>query len=283
MPIRPEERDDWEEVQNYINAMNFGLDQLKKLPVSNRLIRLTHGMLLDGVRGQNKLPGTFRTSQNWIGGSNINNAVFIPPPHHEINALMGDLELFFHNDEISVSDLVRAAISHYQFETIHPFLDGNGRIGRLLITLFLVSKGMLNKPALYLSDYFEKNRQEYYYHLTQVREKNNLDAWLQFFMEGVIQTSESSVTTFKKITFLREQLIVQIATLGRKHANAKLFLDFLFSHPVVNIQDVMGEVNISMPTANSLLKDFVRLKILKERTGYRRKRVYSFTPYLELF
>lgn len=281
--IQPEERDDWQEVQNYIAAMNFAIEKLDKLPISNRLIREVHEQLLKGVRGERKQPGEFRRSQNWIGGASLADAVFIPPPHREVPALMSDLELFLHNENIFVSDLIRLAIAHYQFETIHPFLDGNGRTGRLLITLYLVSKKLLVRPSLYLSAFFEEYRSLYYENLSGVRNRNDLLQWLKFFMVGVIQTAESSVSTFRKITALKQHLETQIASLGRRQANAQKLLDYLFSQPVVTAKTVEEVVQVSTPTANSLLQEFTTLGILKERTGYQRNRVFSFAEYLGLF
>ena len=179
--VNEEKRDDWEEVQNYISALNGAIDNLKKLPLSSRLIKETHKTLLEGVRGKHKLPGKFRTSQNWIGGASINDAIFIPPTYSSVNEYMGDLEKFAHNDEHYFPDLLKIALIHYQFETIHPFLDGNGRVGRLMITLYLVEKKILKKPILYLSDFFERNRTLYYDNLMRVREKNDLEQWFKFF------------------------------------------------------------------------------------------------------
>ncbi|MFC1731443.1 Fic family protein, partial [candidate division KSB1 bacterium] len=187
--IRPERRNDWQEVNNYIRAINEAIEELEKLPVSSRLIRNTHKTLLQSVRGANKLPGAYRTSQNWIGGNSLADAVFIPPQHQLVNELMGDLEKFLNNDEIEVPALIRIAIAHYQFETIHPFLDGNGRIGRLMISLYLVSKGILGKPLLYLSTYFEKNKALYYNNLSMVRTKNDMLQWIKYFLVGIEQTS----------------------------------------------------------------------------------------------
>jgi len=281
--IQPEERDDWQEVQNYITAMNFAIEKLDKLPISNRLIRKVHEQLLQGVRSERKQPGEFRRSQNWIGGASLADAVFIPPPHREVPELMGDLELFLHNEDVFISDLIRVAIAHYQFETIHPFLDGNGRTGRLLITLYLVSKKLLVRPALYLSAFFEEHRFLYYDNLSGVRNRNDLPQWLKFFMVGVIQTAGSSVATFRKITALKQQLETEIAGLGRRQANARKLLHYLFSQPVVTAKTVEEVVQVSTPTANSLLQDFTTLGILQERTGYQRNRVFSFVEYLGLF
>lgn len=281
--IRPEERDDWQEVQNYIEAMHYAINALDTLPLSNRLIRETHRLLLQGVRGQHKQPGEFRHSQNWIGGASLADAAFIPPPHHEVPDLMGDLEMFLHNEDIFIPELVRVAIAHYQFETIHPFLDGNGRIGRLLIALYLVSKGILGKPALYLSAFFEANRQVYYDNLSGVRLRNDLDRWLRFFMVGVIQTATSSVETFRKIAALKHRLELQIAQLGRRQANADRLLQYLFSQPVVSAQDVETALSCSAPTANTLLQTFSTLGILQEKTGYQRNRIFRFAEYIGLF
>ena len=206
--IQPERKDDRKEVQNYIEAMNSSISKLESLPISTRVLRDAHKILMQGVRGEGKHPGSFRTSQNWIGGATINDAVFVPPSHTELNELMGDLENFLHNENIDVPSLIKTAIIHYQFETIHPFLDGNGRIGRLLITLQLVSSGILKKPVLYISDYFEKHRTLYYDNLNGVRTNNNLGQWIKFFLVGVIETSKSGIQTMQSILKLKEGLLI---------------------------------------------------------------------------
>src|SRR3990170_1699528 len=203
--VAPDKRDDWEEVQNYVAAMNEAIVKLKKLPFSARLVRETHKTLLQGVRGKKKHPGEFRRSQNWIGGATINDAVFVPPVHTSIGELMADIEQFVHNDTHYFPELLKIALVHYQFETIHPFLDGNGRVGRLLITLYLVSKGILKQPVLYLSDFFERNRMHYFDNLMRVREKNDLLQWFRFFLVGIIETAKNSIATFDNILKLQKQ------------------------------------------------------------------------------
>jgi Fic family protein len=281
--IPPEKRDDWQEVQNYIEAINVAIEELKTLPLSNRILKKTHSILMSGVRGDHKTPGEFRSSQNWIGGSNLNNAVFVPPHPTEVPKLMGDLEMFWHNEHIQVPDLIRIAISHYQFETIHPFLDGNGRIGRLLITLYLVSKGLLHKPALYLSDFLERNRSSYYDALTHVRHTNDLMHWLKFFLTAVIETANSSKNTFMAIMALRQEVEHQILGLGRKAEKAKALLMYLYQRPMISVNEAAEILGGSHQVANALVKQLEELGILKEATGYGRNRIYLFERYFTLF
>ncbi len=281
--IAPEKRDDWQEVQNYIEAINVAIDELKSLPLSNRLLKKTHAILMSGVRGEHKTPGEFRVSQNWIGGTNLSNAVFVPPHHVQVPDLMSDLEKFWHNDNIQVPDLVRIAISHYQFETIHPFLDGNGRIGRLLITLYLVSKGLLHKPALYLSDFFERNRGSYYDALTQVRMSNDLLHWLKFFLTAVVETAANSKDTFMSIMSLRQDVEHQILGLGRRAENAKNLLMYLYQRPMISVNEAADALKSSHQVANALIKQLEEMGILKEATGYGRNRIYVFERYFALF
>jgi Fic family protein len=281
--VAPEKRDDWQEVQNYIEAINTAVEDLTQLPLSIRVLKQTHAVLMQGVRGDHKMPGDFRTSQNWIGGSNLNNAVFVPPHPSEVPELMGDLEKFWHNEQVQVPDLIRIALSHYQFETIHPFLDGNGRIGRLLITLYLVDKGLLHKPALYLSDFFERNRGAYYDALTVVRSSNDLLHWLRFFLTAVVETATSSKNTFMAIMTLRHEVEHQILTLGKRAENAKKLLLHLYQRPMVSIGDVAEMLGLTHQSATALVKQLESLNILVETTGYGRNRLYLFKRYFDLF
>lgn len=282
--IQPEKRDDWKEVQNYIQAMNHSISNLKILPVSTRMLKEAHRILMQSVRGENKTPGEFRTSQNWIGGATINDAVFIPPPQSEVNELMGDLENFLHNENIDVPPLIKAAISHYQFETIHPFLDGNGRIGRLLITLYTVGVGVLQRPTLYLSDYFEKHRTIYYDNLNLVRLKNDLVQWIKFFLVAVIETSKNGIETFQGILKLKDNIESErIVKLGKKIPNARKVINKLYSEPIISANVIANFLKVTPATANSLIQDFVNLGILNEITGGRRDRLFAFTEYMNLF
>ncbi len=285
--INPEKRNDWQEVHNYIKAINQAIDDLDKLPISNRLIKQTHKTLLSGARGKEKLPGEYRASQNWIGSS-LKNAVFIPPAHDEVNSLMKDLEEFTNAEivgsNISVPHLIKIAIIHYQFETIHPFLDGNGRIGRLLITLYLIDKKLLKYPTLYLSYYFEKNRTDYYSKLTEVREKNNLNQWIVFFLQGVIETAQSSIITFQNIIKLRDKIErQQLITLGRKQHDAQSLLNELYKQPIMHGTQIAETIGRHASSANRIIADLINLGILKELTGYKRNRIYAFEPYIKLF
>jgi Fic family protein len=282
--ILPEGKDDWQEVQNYIEAINYSIKRLEKLPLSSRLIREAHKILLKGVRGKNKAPGEFRTSQNWIGGATLADAVFVPPHHTLIPGLISDLEKFLNNEEIKVPHLIRIGMAHYQFEAIHPFLDGNGRIGRLLITLYFVSRGLLNKPTLYLSDFIEKHKSTYYDNLIKVSSKDDMEQWIKFFLVGIIETCKVAIDTFNRIILLRDKLEKEtIQSLGKRVPNARILLTYLYSKPVVTVADVMTKLEITKPTANALIKDFYSLGILNEQTGFRRNRIFVFSDYLKLF
>ncbi len=281
--ILPEKRDDWDEVQNYIKAINVAIKKLETLPLSNRLLKETHSILLSGVRGEHKTPGEFRLSQNWIGGSNLKDAVFIPPHQDKLSELMSDLEQFWHNESIEVPKLIRIAISHYQFETIHPFLDGNGRIGRLLITLYLVDKKLLDKPALYLSDFFERNRESYYDALSLVRTSNNMIHWIKFFLTAVKETATNSKNVFMEIMKLKVEIDQQFLTFGKRAKNAHKLLEHLYKNPVISVKKAEMLLSISNTAANKLVEEFENKKLLEEITGYGRNRVYLFKVYFDLF
>ncbi len=281
--VEPEKRDDWQEVHRYLEAMDHALEGLGKLPLSNRLLCQTHAILLAGGRGETKSPGEFRRSQNWIGGSSLTDAVFIPPHHDDLPALLTDLESFWHNDDIRVPHLIRIAISHYQFETIHPFLDGNGRIGRLLITLYLMDKELLVKPCLYLSDFLERHRDSYYDALTAVRTRNDLLHWVRFFLSAVLETAKGAVATFRSIMELKQELDAKILGLGRRSETGTRLLQYLYINPYVDVPEVTKALGISPATANALLAEFLRLDILTELTGYRRNRIFHFHAYFKLF
>lgn len=282
--LLPEVRDDWSEVQNYIRAITFAIDSLERLPLSNRLLRDTHAILLDGVRGETKRPGEFRISQNWIGVS-LKNAVFVPPHHDHVPELMSDLEKFLHNAEAMVPPLIKIAIAHYQFETIHPFLDGNGRLGRLMISLYLASEKLLVKPALYLSDYFERNKTAYVDHMMAVRQGNHLRDWLIFFLHGVEETARGSAGVFRAILALKERIEREVLPRfsHRRQENAQQLMRNLYAQPVTDVKAVTALLSTTTNTAASLINDMVEQGVLVEVTGGRRNRLFLFHDYLELF
>ncbi|MBW1649292.1 MAG: Fic family protein [Deltaproteobacteria bacterium] len=278
-----DKRNDWEEVQNYIQAMAEGMKMLETLPLSSRFIKQTHRILMQGVRGEQKNPGEFRRSQNWIGGANINDAIFVPPVHTSINDLVSDLEKFIYNKKIYIPELLKIAIIHYQFETIHPFLDGNGRVGRLLIPLYLVCKDILKKPILYLSDYLEKNRIHYYDSLMNVREKNDIDQWFKFFLYGIIKTAEKGKDTFDNILQLQKENDLKIQNLGSRASNAQKVTNYLYVKPMISAKKVSELTELSLPSAYKLIEELEKSDILKEITGAQRKRIYIFEKYIKLF
>ena len=282
--ISPARRNDWLEVRNYSEAMKNAIKELEQLPLSSRLLCKAHERLLSGVRGEHKMPGEFRRSQNWIGGASLNDAIFIPPAHIYINELMGDLENFLHNESIHVPALMRIGIAHYQFETIHPFLDGNGRIGRLLITLYLVSQKILHQPLLYLSAFFERNRSLYYDNLTRVHEKNDLMHWLKYFLTGVDETARQASKTLSEILKLKEQLENRLhERAGRRTPSALVLLTHLFKEPIISVKQAERICDLSKKAANDLVSLFVKQGILKEISGKTRYRLFLFATYLELF
>ena len=281
--IDPERKDDWLEVQQYIQAMSDSIKSLEKLPISSRLIKSAHKTLLSGVRGTHKQPGEFRKSQNWIGGITLQDASFVPPSHAHIHDLMSDLENFLNDRNLVVPDLIRIGIAHYQFETIHPFLDGNGRTGRLLITLYLVSSGALSKPLLYLSEFFDKHRQLYYDNLRIVSSNDNLIQWIKYFLVGIIETSKQSTKLITEIHALKEDVTInRIPKINTRYINANELMDHLFIHPILNSNEVGAILDITVSASNKLIRDFEELNILTEITGKKRGKIYAFNEYLEL-
>jgi Fic family protein len=281
--IIPEKRDDWREVQNYIEAMNYAIESLKSVPLSTRLLKETHKILLKNVRGRERIPGEYRTSQNWIGGATLNDAVFIPPHHQEINNLMYDLENFLHNKNIDVPHLIKVALMHYQFETIHPFLDGNGRIGRLLITLYLVSSNILQKPTLYLSDYFEKHKGLYYDNLTMVRSSSNVSQWIKYFLVAVIETAKRGISTFQSIISLRENINQKLIAFGNKSKKSFELVNRLYEKPFINAGEVASYIGVTHATAYRYIKKLENLGIIREITKGKRNRIFYFEEYYNLF
>jgi len=275
--------DDVEEVINYINALDYGIEKLADFPMSLRLIKELHGILLQGVRGKEQTPGQFRTVQNWIGpaGSSPKTATLVPPPPQEALRAMQELELYLH-EHAAVPHLVNCALIHYQFETIHPFLDGNGRLGRLLITFYLFWKGILQKPLLYLSYFFKNNRQEYYDRLTMVRTTGDYEQWIKFFLKGVTQTSVAAIEDAKQILQLREQHRQLLWVQNRSSQSALVALENLFYMPVVSVKDVQNMVGLTYQAASNLVTHFENLGILKEVTGKKRDKRYVYTAYVEI-
>ncbi|MDR3071784.1 MAG: Fic family protein [Endomicrobium sp.] len=281
--VAPETKNDFSEVTNYIEAMNYAIKELKNLPVSIRLIKDTHKILLSNVRGKYKLPGEIRRSQNWVGGSNLINALYIPPHNDDLPDLLTDLEKFWHNKSLDIPILIKIAIGHYQFETIHPFCDGNGRLGRLIITLQLVDLKYLVKPVLYLSDFFERNKGSYYDSLTYVRSSNNLDQWIMFFLSGVIETAKSSKEVLQNIVSLRREYERKIINMGRKANIGQKLIMYLFSNPIVSVNDISDHLNIGFSAAARLLSDFEKVDIIREATGNTRNRLFKLYEYVNLF
>jgi cell filamentation protein, protein adenylyltransferase len=278
-----ERRDDWEEIQNYILAMKWSIKELNNLPFSSRLIRGAHKQLMQGVRGEHRCPGEFRESQNWIGGSSVNNATFVPPNYTVLNDLMNDLDNFINNENILLPDLIKIAIYHYQFETIHPFLDGNGKMGRLLIPLYLINKNILVNPVLYLSDYFERNRALYYDNLTLVRENSDMSRWIIFFLNGIIETCQKGINTFSNILELKKITEEIIQKLGPRTGRAQIVINSLYEYPYIKAKNVRSITGLSMAASYTLISELEKLDILFEISGGKRNRLYVFKNYLQLF
>ena len=282
--ISPEKRDDWEEVQNYVKATNYGVQRISEgFPVCTRLIREIHKILMTGVRGEHKTPGEFRTSQNWIGGSMPSTAIYVPPPHTEVAECLSDFEKFINNEEIDTPDLIKIAILHYQFESIHPFLDGNGRIGRLLVPLYIQSKGMLQKSCLYISDYIERNKDKYYDMLTRVRTHNDMIGWIKFFLEAVIETSKTAKEKFRSVVELTMEMDKIVVELPVKSDNVKKVIDVLYNEPVINRKKLCELTNIKEGTIKNVINCLLDNDIIVETTGYSRNQIFTFQKYTDLF
>jgi Fic family protein len=282
--INPEKRDDWEEVQNYVSAMNYGVSKIQQgFPLCNRLIRNIHEILLTGVRGKNKTPGKFRESQNWIGGTKPENAVYVPPLHTELGELLSEFEKFINSNIVDTPDLIKSAIIHYQFESIHPFLDGNGRIGRLIISLYLQSKNIIQKPCLYISDYIEKNKDTYYDLLTRVRKENNIIEWIKFFLEAIIETADTAKEKFRDVLLFTKEMDDNIVKLKVKPENAKIVIDALYNEPYATIKKLEQITNIKERTLRNIIGQLKEMGYLVETTGYTRNQVFAFEKYINLF
>lgn len=269
------------DVINYIKATEFALNRLHELPLCNRLIKETHAVLMSGVRGQEKNPGEFRISQNWIGaaGSSLKNARYIPPNPDDMVEAMSDLEKFINSDD-KLDPLIQAALIHYQFETIHPFLDGNGRVGRLLITLFLIEKKVLQSPALYISYYLKKNRVEYYDRMSEVRNKDNYEQWIKFFLRAVKESSEEAVETIQKLEALHNENLNLIETLGRASQTAKILFDYIECNPIIDIGKTADELGLAFSTVSTSVKRLVSCGILVQTNNTSRNRVFAYEKYL---
>ncbi len=273
--------EDVEEVSNYVKAMNYGLQRLKEgFPLSLRLLKEIHGVLLSGGRGSSKLPGEFRQSQNWIGGTRPGNALFVPPPVDHLNQCLSDFENFLHDESLPV--LIKAGLVHVQFETIHPFLDGNGRLGRLLITLLLCANGILDEPILYLSLYLKQNRHTYYELLQEVRQQGRWETWLEFFLEGVYVSAKQAIKTAEQINALFEQDLQKIASLRRARFSCEQALEFMKRLPQVTVPLLAKELRMTAPTARSALNHMTSIKILEEMSGKKRDKVYVYRKYLNI-
>jgi len=283
--LTPDTPKDVDEVVNYVQAMKYGLDRLRDLPLSVRLIKEIHARLLQGVRGSRLTPGELRTSQNWIGpgGCTLNEATYIPPPPHEVPLALGALETFFHSGS-DLPVLIQIGLAHAQFETIHPFLDGNGRIGRLLITFLLCQREVLLKPVLYLSHYFKRHRTEYYEHLQAIRDHGHWEQWLAFFLRGVASVSNEATETARRILALREEHRAAVTThLGRAAGNGHRVLESPYQRPIVSVAEVQELTGTTYTAANSLVARLTQVGILQEVTGYKRNRVFRYAPYIALF
>ncbi|CCM70069.1 Fic family protein [Sinorhizobium meliloti] len=280
--ISGEPVDDIREVSNYVDAMMFGLERMRQLPLSLRLIREMHQRLLDSGRGGRRSPGEFRTSQNWIGGTRPGNAMFVPPPANEVMTCLGDWERFIHQETPSIPPLIKAGLIHVQFETIHPFLDGNGRLGRLLITLFLCATGVLQQPLLYLSLYFKSRRPDYYRLLQEVREYGTWEAWLEFFLDGVAETADQAFETANRIARLFHDDRERIVRESERTGSVLQIHEIMRTSPYLTAASAAKRSGLTVPTVNAALDQLQRLGVVEEATGRRRGRVFVYRAYMDI-
>ena len=283
LDVNPEKRDDWQEVQNYVEAINYGIKRINELPVCTRLIKEIHSILMQGVRGEHKNPGEYRTSQNWIGGSKPSNAVYVPPIPSEVGSCLSDLEKFINNDNINTPDLIKIAIIHYQFESIHPFLDGNGRTGRILIPIYLLNKGLLSKPCFYISDFIEKNKNAYYDFLSRVRSQNDILSWIKFFLEATIETAKTARTKFEKVVDFTSYMNDLVLNMSVRPENAKLVINCFYNEPTMNRKILMEKTGLKPTALKSVINNLLEKNLIVENTGYSRNQIFTFEKYINLF
>ena len=283
LDINPEKRDDWQEVKNYVEAVNYGFKRINEIPISNRLIKELHAILLKNVRGEHKNPGEYRKSQNWIGGSRPGNAVYVPPIPSKLMECLSDLEKFINNNKINTPDLIKIAIIHYQFESIHPFLDGNGRTGRIIIPLYMMERGLINKPYFYISDYIEKNKNAYYDFLSRVRTNNDMISWIKFFLECVIETAKNARIKFESVVNFTNEMNEVILKLPVKAENAKKVIDVLYQELIINRKMIQQRTLLKDTALKSVVNALVKEGLLVETTGFNRNQIFSFQKYIDLF
>ncbi len=283
LDINPEKRDDWREVQNYVEAVNYGFKRINEIPISSRLIKELHAILLKEVRGEHKNPGEYRKSQNWIGGSRPSNAVYVPPIPSIVSECLSDLEKFINNLKINTPDLIKIAIIHYQFESIHPFLDGNGRTGRIIIPLYLMSRGLINKPYFYISDYIEKNKNAYYDFLSRVRTNNDMISWIKFFLEATIETSRNARVKFERVVEFTNLMNREVINLPGKPDNILKIIDVLYNEPKISRKKLYELSGLKSSTYNNIVNNLIKNRIVSETTGYSRNQIIVFDKYISLF
>lgn len=283
LDINPEKRDDWQEVKKYVETVNYGFKRINEIPISNRLIKELHAILLKNVRGEHKNPGGYRKSQNWIGGSRPGNAVYVPPIPSKLMECLSDLEKFINNNKINTPDLIKIAIIHYQFESIHPFLDGNGRTGRIIIPLYMMERGLINKPYFYISDYIEKNKNAYYDFLSRVRTNNDMISWIKFFLECVIETAKNARIKFESVVNFTNEMNEVILKLPVKAENAKKVIDVLYQEPIINRKMIQQKTLLKDTALKSVVNALVKEGLLVETTGFNRNQIFSFQKYIDLF